>query len=158
MKGGHAFEIIGTELKTNFSNNIRNNFGFLNQCDAEPRAYTDLLFVQQGRKVFKEVIPLVSDTLLLHLQREGIDVKEIKRFWLHQANLNMNQLIVKKILDRDATLTEAPSVIHEYANTSSAGSIIVFHQYHEDLQSGDIGLLSSFGAGYSVGSVILKKK
>ena len=157
LKSECAFEILSTALKTNFSNNIRNNFGFLNQCDADPRASSDLLFVQQGRKVFKEVIPLVAESLVGHLQSANINIADIKRFWLHQANLNMNQLIVKKILNRDATLEEAPSVIHEYANTSSAGSIIVFHQYHQDLKSGDIGLLSSFGAGYSVGSVILRK-
>lgn len=155
VKSSHAYTILGTSLKTEFSNNIRNNFGFLNVCDTNPQERTDQLFVQQGRKVFKEVIPLVADILMTHIQK--INVSHIKRFWLHQANLNMNQLIIKKVLGRDAIPDEAPSIIHEYANTSSAGSIIVFHKYHQDLASGDIGLLSSFGAGYSVGSVILQK-
>ena len=46
---------------------------------------------------------------------------------------------------------------NEYANTSSAGSIIAFHKYKEDFLSDDIGIISSFGAGYSVGSVVIQK-
>lgn len=158
VRSQHAYTILSTLLKTQFSSNIRNNFGFLNSCDTQNEERSDLLFMQQGRKVFKEVIPLVSETLLLHLKNTNIPVSNIKRLWLHQANLNMNQLIVKKVLGRDPLLDEAPSIIDEYANTSSAGSIIVFHKSHQDLKSSDIGLLSSFGAGYSVGSVILQKK
>ncbi|MBP8203902.1 MAG: beta-ketoacyl-ACP synthase III, partial [Pseudomonas sp.] len=78
-------------------------------------------------------------------------------FWLHQANLNMNLLIARKLLGRDAEPGEAPVILDTYANTSSAGSVIALHKYHEDLPSGALGVLSSFGAGYSIGSVILRK-
>jgi beta-ketodecanoyl-[acyl-carrier-protein] synthase len=69
----------------------------------------------------------------------------------------MNTLISRKLLDRQPTLDEAPIVLDTFANTASAGSIIAFYQYHKDLKSGDIGLLCSFGAGYSIGSLVLKK-
>ena len=49
-------------------------------------------------------------------------------------------------------------MLDEYANTSSAGSVIAFHKYRDDLVSGDMGVLCSFGAGYSIGSVILRKR
>ena len=77
--------------------------------------------------------------------------------WLHQANLSMNQLIAKRVLGREATDSEAPTILDEYANTSSAGSVIAFHKHRDDFASGDIGVLCSFGAGYSIGSVVLKK-
>jgi beta-ketodecanoyl-[acyl-carrier-protein] synthase len=48
-------------------------------------------------------------------------------------------------------------ILDEYANTSSAGSIIAFHKYHGDLNAGDLGLICSFGAGYSVGNVVVRK-
>ncbi len=76
---------------------------------------------------------------------------------LHQANLNMNQLIARRVLGRDATDEEAPTILDEYANTSSAGSVIAFHKHRSDFSSGDLGVLCSFGAGYSIGSVILRK-
>ncbi|CAH0196689.1 Beta-ketodecanoyl-[acyl-carrier-protein] synthase [Pseudomonas sp. Bi70] len=155
----HQFEIVGTKLLTQFSNNIRNNFGFLNRAADEGGPLAEgRLFVQEGRKVFKEVCPMVAELIAAHLQENGLDVAEVKRFWLHQANLNMNQLIARKLLGRDPEAHEAPVILDTYANTSSAGSVIALHKHQDDLPAGSLGVLSSFGAGYSIGSVILRKR
>jgi beta-ketodecanoyl-[acyl-carrier-protein] synthase len=69
----------------------------------------------------------------------------------------MNQLIARRVLGRDPTAAEAPVILDEYANTSSAGSVIAFHRYSDDLAPGDLGVLCSFGAGYSIGSVLLER-
>ncbi|HEY8948936.1 MAG TPA: beta-ketoacyl-ACP synthase III [Rhizomicrobium sp.] len=155
--GTNAWEIVSTKLKTKFSNNIRNNFGFLNRAAPEGIGMPDKLFVQEGRKVFKEVVPMVAEMLVAHLADNGVKSSSLKRLWLHQANINMNDLIARKVLGRDPVPGEAPNILAEYANTSSAGSVIAFHKYSQDLKVGDIGLLCSFGAGYSAGSVILRK-
>lgn len=154
---GEQYEILGSRLQTKFSNNIRNNFGFLNRGDESGVGKTDKLFVQNGRKVFKEVCPMVAEQISSHLESLDIPPTGLKRMWLHQANLSMNQLISKRVLGREATADEAPTILDEYANTSSAGSVIAFHRYREDFQSGDIGMLCSFGAGYSIGSIILQR-
>jgi len=151
------YEVVSAKLRTQFSNNIRNNFGFMNRCAPEAAGAVDKLFVQEGRKVFKEVSPMVANMIVEHLGENHIATDDIKRMWLHQANLNMNQLIAKKVLGRPAELSEAPVILDEYANTSSAGSIVAFHKYRDDLEKGDVGVICSFGAGYSVGSVIIKK-
>jgi beta-ketodecanoyl-[acyl-carrier-protein] synthase len=152
-----GWEILSTKLKTKFSNNIRNNFGFLNRGAPEGIGTADKLFVQEGRKVFKDVVPMVSELILAHLAENRIEAASLKRIWLHQANQGMNDMIARRVLGRDPLTGEAPNILDEYANTSSAGSVIAFHKYNEDLSAGDLGLLCSFGAGYSVGSVILKK-
>lgn len=154
-----GFLIRSTKLWTQFSNNIRNNAGFINRCerDNDPLS-ADKLFIQQGRKVFKEVCPAVGEHIVAHLQQENIDPQNVKRFWLHQANRNMNELISRRILGRDASAEEAPIILDRYANTSAAGSIIAMHLYQNDLQTGNIGVLSSFGAGYSIGSAVLEKR
>ncbi|MDY6921752.1 MAG: beta-ketoacyl-ACP synthase III [Pseudomonadota bacterium] len=151
------WEILGSRLQTQFSNNIRNNFGFLNRCDERGVGARDKLFRQNGRKVFKEVVPMVAELILQHLGEHRIAASDLRRMWLHQANLGMNQLISKKVLGREASPDEAPVILNEYANTSSAGSVIAFHKHRQDMQSGEIGVLCSFGAGYSVGSVILRR-
>ncbi len=153
----HQFEVVSTKLVTQFSNNIRNNFGFLNRCAEEGIGAPDKLFVQEGRKVFRDVCPMVANLIAEHLANNQIDVQNVQRFWLHQANLNMNLLITRKLLGRDASATEAPVILDTYANTSSAGSVIALHLHQDDLPAGAIGVLSSFGAGYSIGSVILRK-
>jgi len=152
-----GWEIVSTKLKTKFSNNIRNNFGFLNRTAPESVGKADKLFVQEGRKVFKEVVPMVVELILTHLAESNIQPSQLMRLWLHQANLGMNEMIARRVLGRDPSPEEAPNILDEYANTSSAGSVIAFHKYSDDLQPGDVGLLCSFGAGYSAGSVILKK-
>jgi beta-ketodecanoyl-[acyl-carrier-protein] synthase len=152
-----AWEIVGTRLLTKFSNNIRNNAGFLSRCAPEHRDDADKLFVQRGRAVFKEVSPMVADLISSHLDSVGIAPTDIRRMWLHQANGTMNQWIARKVLGRDATPVESPSVLEEYANTSSCGSIITFHKHRADMNAGDVGVICSFGAGYSAGSVIVKK-
>jgi beta-ketodecanoyl-[acyl-carrier-protein] synthase len=155
--GANAWEIVSTRLKTKFSNNIRNNFGFLNRAAPEGIGAPDKLFVQEGRKVFKEVVPMVSELLAAHLKDEGMAPESLRRLWLHQANLGMNEMIARRVLGREPGAGEAPNILDEYANTSSAGSVIAFHKFSADLAAGDLGLLCSFGAGYSVGSVILRK-
>ncbi|MCJ8170151.1 beta-ketoacyl-ACP synthase III [Atopomonas sediminilitoris] len=152
------FDVVGSRLKTSFSNNIRNNFGFLNRCSDTGVGAADKLFVQQGRKVFKDVCPMAADLISGHLAEHHLAASDVKRFWLHQANLSMNQLIARKVLGRDPEAAEAPVILDEYANTSSAGSIIAFHKNHQDLAAGSLGVICSFGAGYSIGSVIVRKR
>ncbi len=151
------FEILGTRLTTRFSNAIRNNAGFLNRVtDADPQAL-DKLFVQEGRRVFKEVCPLVAALIGEHLQALGFSGDDLARMWLHQANRHMNDLIARRVLGRDPAEGEAPVILDRYANTSSAGSIIAFHLHRDDLAPGALGVICSFGAGYSAGSVVVKR-
>ena len=153
-----GWDILGTRLKTQFSNNIRNNFGFLNRGAPKGEGAKDKLFVQEGRKVFREVVPMVSDMILEHAADLGIDPHALKRMWLHQANINMNDMIGRKVLGRDPTPEENVIILDEYANTSSAGSIIAFHTANDGFEPGEDGLICSFGAGYSAGTVFVRKR
>lgn len=151
------WDILGTRLKTVFSNNIRNNFGFLNRAAPETQGTADKLFVQEGRKVFKEVVPMVAQMIIDEAARLGIDPASLRRLWLHQANTGMNRLIAHRVLGHEASEDESPTVLDTYGNTSSAGSIIAFHKHNEELAAGDTGLICSFGAGYSAGTVFVRK-
>ena len=153
-----GWDILGTRLKTVFSNNIRNNFGFLNRTAPGSEGAVDKLFVQEGRKVFREVVPMVAEMIVAHAADLGIDPAALKRLWLHQANINMNDLIGRRVLGRDPTPQENVIILDEFANTSSAGSIIAFHRASGDFASGETGLICSFGAGYSAGTVFVRRR
>ena len=155
--GDNTWEIVSTRLESRFSNNIRNNFGPLNRFAPKSASGADKLITQKGRKVFKEVVPMVSNFMLDHLASNAIAPSTLKRLWLHQANINMNNLIARKVLGREPLPLEAPSILEEYGNTSSSGAVIAFHEFSADLEPGAIGHLCSFGAGYTAGSVILRK-
>lgn len=162
-----GFEIVSTKLFTQFSSVIRNNFGFLNRGDESGIGKSDKLFRQDGRRVFREVSPIVAQMITDHVAANRLEVADIRRFWLHQANGTMNKFILKMILGKESAQEAvaevehsadlAPIILDEFANTSSAGSIIAFHKYSQDMEAGDYGVICSFGAGYSIGSVIVKK-
>jgi len=152
-----SYEILSTKAETKFSSNVRSNMGYLSRVnDVEPFG-EDKLFHQNGRRVFKEVCPMVDRHLRGHLECLGLTVKDIKRWWLHQANINMNQMIIHRLLGQEASKEVAPIILDTYANTASAGSIIAFHLHKSGMKVGDLGVISSFGAGYSVGSLIVRK-
>ena len=153
-----GFEILDTDLFTQFSNNIRNNFGFLNGSELTSR--DDKQFRQDGRKVFKEVCPLVAKMISAQLEKNKIKPEQVKRFWLHQANQNMNELILKLVVGKEAAEADpslVPIILDEFANTSSAGVIIALHRSAHEVNDGEYGVLCSFGAGYSVGSILVQK-
>jgi beta-ketodecanoyl-[acyl-carrier-protein] synthase len=155
---GPYFEIRSTRCATEFSNNIRNNNGYLRR--SRPAGMVDrrdMQFMQNGRKVFKEVLPMVSQHIADHMADDGVTASDLKRVWLHQANKTMNDFIGKRVLGRDPAPGEQPNILQDYANTSSAGSIIAFSKYSDDMDDGDIGLICSFGAGYSVGSILVER-
>jgi beta-ketodecanoyl-[acyl-carrier-protein] synthase len=155
---GPYFEIKSTRCATQFSNNIRNNNGFLRRSRPDGVAdRRDMQFKQNGRKVFKEVLPMVADHIAGHMADDGVEAVDLKRLWLHQANKSMNDFIGRKVLGRAPEAGEQPNILQDYANTSSAGSIIAFSKYSSDLAEGDVGLICSFGAGYSVGSVLVER-
>ncbi|MBT7371358.1 MAG: beta-ketoacyl-ACP synthase III, partial [Gammaproteobacteria bacterium] len=91
----HSYEILAMKAATVFSNNIRSNIGYMVNANNENPFSEYNFFHQEGRKVFKEVCPLAAEHIVESIQRAGLDIAQIKRWWLHQANINMNQLIAK---------------------------------------------------------------
>jgi beta-ketodecanoyl-[acyl-carrier-protein] synthase len=152
-----AWEILSVRAMSRYSSNIRNNFGFMNRLDPSTQFAADKLFYQQGRRVYKDVIPMAAKFITDHVQSHRIAPTDVARYWLHQANQNMNDLIAERILGRPATKIEAPVIIDTYGNTASAGAAIAFTKHHADLPAGSYGLLAAFGAGYSLGSVVMQR-
>lgn len=162
-----GYEVLDSKLFTQFSTNIKNEYGFLDKGEylaAESELYGDLqepvsdkLFLQNGRKVFREVCPKVSELISEHLAENNLPATEVKMMWLHQANINMINLILRSVVGKQSDPAITPTVIDEFGNTSSASPVIVFHRFKDKLQSGELGVMCSFGAGYSIGSVLLRK-
>lgn len=153
----NSFTVLSTKAYTSFSNTIRSNFGHMSRAtDADPYGW-DKLFHQAGRQVFNEVSPVAAEHIRKHLASHDITPQAVKRYWLHQANINMNKMVIKFLLDDTLTPDKTPTILDRYANTASAGSIIAFHMHNTDFSTGDIGVICSFGAGYSVGSLVLQK-
>tara|TARA_B100000161_G_scaffold167329_1_gene119679 strand:- start:103 stop:1218 length:1116 start_codon:yes stop_codon:yes gene_type:complete len=152
-----SFKILNRKLVTQFSNNIRSDFSYMNRTDQLDRDDDELLFRQNGRSVFKEVCPMVVTIINQQLTDMNIDICDIKRLWLHQANGNMISYVAKKLYGDNYDEKLAPMILAEYGNVASAGSVIAFNQTSDDFISGDKGVICSFGAGYSICSLVVEK-
>ncbi len=156
-KGDDLWKVIDTKADTKYSNNIRSQYGPMTRLDDGSLMRQDMFFVQEGRKVFKELLPLVTSFINEQLENLDLQVTDLARMWLHQANINMNMYAAKKLLGREPTYDEAPTVLENYGNIAGAGSVVAFHENRENMASGDKGIICSFGAGYSIGSLIVEK-
>jgi beta-ketodecanoyl-[acyl-carrier-protein] synthase len=158
VKAPGAWEILSTRMLSKYSATaIRNNAGYLDRCDPTTKDTDTKLFHQQGRRVFKDVVPLASKFILEHLEHHDLTPPQVSRFWLHQANQKLNDLVAERVLGRAATESEAPVILDTFGNTASAGSLIAFSRHNEDLPAGSFGVMTSFGAGYSLGSLMLQR-
>jgi len=156
-KSDTAFKVLSRKLFTEFSDNIAAGFG--SRALLEPELIRDqsMRFSQNGRTVFKELVPMVVNLVQEHLAETDLSVEDLRRMWLHQANINMNKFAAKKLLGHDASNDESPIILDEFANTGGAGLIIAFNNYKQDFKSGEKGVICSFGAGYSIGSLIVER-
>jgi beta-ketodecanoyl-[acyl-carrier-protein] synthase len=158
-KAPGAWEILSTRMLSKWSATaIRNNAGYLDRCDPSTKDTDTKLFHQQGRRVFKDVVPLASKFILEHVESQGLSPQQISRYWLHQANQKLNDLVAERVLGREATKQESPVILDEFGNTASAGSLLAFSRHNEDLPAGSYGVMCSFGAGYSLGSLMLQRR
>ena len=153
-----GWDVLGTHTQNKFSNHLRSDYGFINIAErtVDPD-YTPGLD-QDGHKVFKDVVsfaPVVARELMAQLELEP---ETIRRAWLHQANIRMVDLIAKRILGRDRTPENAPSILEEYGNTSSSSVVMNFQMNSEDMQAGDTGIMCAYGAGYGVGAAAIRKR
>ncbi|MBL4837111.1 MAG: beta-ketoacyl-ACP synthase III, partial [Kordiimonadaceae bacterium] len=146
-----VFRINSRKLMTDYSTNIKAGFGGRVLLERDEIHNPIQLFSQNGRSVFKELLPKVIDLVKGHLADTGRTVADFKRFWLHQANINMNIYATRKLLGKDPTQEDAPIILDEFANTAGAGCMIAFHKHKSDFTKGDLGLICSFGASYSAG-------
>lgn len=152
-----SYEILASASLSRFSSNVRNNGGFLNRCDPERRSLADKLFYQDGRKVFGDIVRIVPRFIEEQLTSASLGIADVSRCWLHQANGRMNGAIAQRLFGDTVTEERVPSVLANLGNTASAGALIAFDRHHRDLPTGAIGILAAFGAGYTVGSQLLRR-
>lgn len=153
---GPKYEILATDIWTSFSSNIRSNFGFLNRTAPETAAAPDKLVTQDGNKVFKDIVVFVGRRIRWFLDRNAVAPADIHRFWLHQANLKLIRALTRYI-DAAIEPDRVPIVLDQIGNVASPSVIVAFQLTSGAVPVGGLGLMSSFGAGYSAGCLLLKR-
>jgi 3-oxoacyl-[acyl-carrier-protein] synthase III len=110
---------------------------------------------QEGKHVFKDAVKGMADVSHEIMLRNGLTSEDISYLVPHQANMR----ILTACADRMGLPHEKVMVnIHKYGNTTAATIPLCLSEYWEDgkIKKGDNLILSSFGAGYTWGSILVK--
>lgn len=117
----------------------------------------------QGRKVYEFALKYVPAAIKDCLDKSGIQLKDVRKIFIHQANEKMDEAIVKALyaLDHLAVIPEdvMPMNIHELGNSSVATIPTLFDMVRKGqlpphkLTAGDIIVFASVGAGMNINAV-----
>jgi 3-oxoacyl-[acyl-carrier-protein] synthase-3 len=108
---------------------------------------------QEGQPVFKAAVKDMADVSVKMMEKHNISPDNLTWFVPHQANLR----IIKATARRMGIREEKVMInIQRYGNTTSATLPLCLWEWEKKLKKGDKIILSTFGAGFTWGSVYLK--
>jgi 3-oxoacyl-[acyl-carrier-protein] synthase-3 len=110
---------------------------------------------QDGQAVFKYAVRKMGEACEKLLARNGVKASDIDCFIPHQAN----QRIIKATADRLGLKPETVIInIDRYGNTTAGTIPLAMQTAREDgrLKKGDLVLLASVGAGFTIGATLLR--
>ena len=153
-----GWDVLGTHAQNKWSSALRSDFGFLNIAERQVVPDHEPHLDQDGHRVFKDVVGFAPTVARDLMERIGLAPEDVRRTWLHQANIRMVDMIAKRILGRDRTEDNAPAILQEYGNTSSSSVVMNFQMHSDDMAAGETGVMCAFGAGYGVGAAAVRKR
>lgn len=110
---------------------------------------------QDGRTVFKDAVVGMADVSYEIMKNNNLTGDDIKYLVPHQANLRIITACAERMgISMDKVMVN----IHKYGNTTSGTIPTCISEYWHDgkIKKGDNLILSSFGAGYTWGSILIK--
>ena len=119
----------------------------------------------KGRKVYEFALKKVPAAIKNCIDEANLDIEEIKKVFIHQANMKMDEAIVKrlyKLYNKELPENILPMNIQSLGNSSVATIPTLFDQVlrgeiiNHKLNKNDIIVFASVGAGMNVNSVVYK--
>lgn len=147
------FEILDTKYTSSFSSAIylRSN-AMVRLTDT---AWEDNEHFN-GPAVFKSLVRMTHTHLVDQFEEFGLAFEDIHRYWFHQANLRLNHALASKLVGKIYSFERVPHVIDKYGNTGASGVLIAMHE-HKEMPVDSLGLICVMGAGFAIGSMILRR-
>jgi 3-oxoacyl-[acyl-carrier-protein] synthase-3 len=120
----------------------------------------------KGRKVYEYAIKNVPIAMKECIEKAGVDIHDVKKFFLHQANEKMDEGFIKALFKlygiREIPKDIMPMSIHELGNSSVATIPTLYdrvkHGFYKEhqLNKGDIVIFASVGAGMNINAICYK--
>tara|TARA_B100000780_G_scaffold200826_1_gene142311 strand:+ start:365 stop:1420 length:1056 start_codon:yes stop_codon:yes gene_type:complete len=119
----------------------------------------------KGRKVYEFALSKVPLAIQGCLEKSGESIDSVKKIFIHQANLKMDEAIVKRfyhLYKKSMPKEILPMNIQEYGNSSVASvptlyDLVLKKNYDgHNLNKGDVIIFASVGAGMNINSITYK--
>lgn len=108
---------------------------------------------QEGQTVFKMAVSKMADVSVEIMQRNNLTNHDIRYLVPHQANMRIIEATARRMgISREQVMVN----IEKYGNTTAATIPLCLWDYESQLKKGDNLILTSFGAGFTWGSIYLK--
>ena len=108
---------------------------------------------QEGQVVFKKAVAAMADVSEEIMERNNLVADDLAWFIPHQANMRIIEAVARRMgVNKEKVMVN----IEKYANTSAATIPICLWELEPTLKKGDKLVLSTFGAGFTYGSVYMK--
>ena len=108
---------------------------------------------QEGQPVFKWAVSKMADVSKAMMKRHNIAPEELDWLVPHQANMRIIEATAKRMgIKREQVMIN----IQKYGNTTAATLPLCLYEWEDNLKTGDNLILSTFGAGFTWGSMYLK--
>jgi 3-oxoacyl-[acyl-carrier-protein] synthase III len=118
-----------------------------------------------GRKIYEFALGNVPKSMKECLDNSGVDIKDVKKILIHQANEKMDEAIIHrfyKLYDQTPPEGIMPMSIHKLGNSSVAtvptlyDSLVRGEIENQALNKGDVIMFASVGAGMNVNAIVYR--
>ena len=118
-----------------------------------------------GRKIYEFALSNVPKAMKEFLEKSGIDISQIKKILIHQANEKMDEAIIQRFYKLHGQTPPdgiMPMSIHKLGNSSVATVPTLYDLLvkgkleNHSIHKGDIILFASVGAGMNVNAIVYK--
>lgn len=119
----------------------------------------------QGRKIYEFALNNVPKAMKFALDKSEIDINEVKKIFIHQANEKMDDAIIKRfyrLYKKPVPNGIMPMSIHKLGNSSVAtvptllDLVLKGNIENQEVKEGDIIILASVGAGMNINAIVYR--
>jgi 3-oxoacyl-[acyl-carrier-protein] synthase-3 len=126
----------------------------------------DIRYIKMfGRKIYEYALNNVPNAMKKALDKSNVDIKDVKKIFIHQANEKMDQAIVKRfyrLYKMPMPKNIMPMSIHKLGNSSVATVPTLIDMVNrglvkdQEINKGDVVILASVGAGMNINAIVYK--
>lgn len=118
-----------------------------------------------GRRIYNFALSKVPEGMKTAMEQAGVDIKDLKKIFIHQANEKMDEAIVDrfyKLYDMETPEDIMPMIIHNLGNSSVATvptvMDLVIHGKlpQHKVEKGDVVMFASVGAGMNINAIVYR--